>query len=145
MSASLVPLICSTQAASGERFLSRASWLQRSLLVPVALPLALEAYARAPPLTPPAEPPPPLLAPVARPAAAHSLQGGGAGGEAPPLKPPLTNDEQADLGFHDLAHQWMQEASSSDSRVSVLAHRCWGGATARAPAASSTPTPKPPP
>ena len=87
--------------------------------------------------------PPPLLAPVARPAAAHSLQGGGAGGKAPPLHPPLTEDEQADIGFHDLADEWMQEASLSGGRVSVLTHRCWKGATAHL--ASLLRPPQPPP
>lgn len=59
-------LLISSAHASG--FLSRASWLQRSLLVPPAALCLLEAYSRAPPLTPPTEAPPPLLPPGAAPA-----------------------------------------------------------------------------
>jgi hypothetical protein len=61
-------LLFSSAHASGGGFLSRASWLQRSLLVPPAALCLLEAYSRAPPLTPPTEAPPPLLPPGAAPA-----------------------------------------------------------------------------
>lgn len=63
-------LLCSCAHASGGAggFLSRASWLKKSLLVPPVAFGILEAYSRAPPLIPPAEAPPPLLPPGAAPA-----------------------------------------------------------------------------
>ena len=63
-------LLCSCAHASGGAggFLSRASWLKKSLLVPPVAFGILEAYSRAPPLIPPTEAPPPLLPPGAAPA-----------------------------------------------------------------------------
>ena len=62
-------LLCSCVHASGGAggFLSRASWLKKSLLVPPVAFGILEAYSRAPPLIPPTEAPPPLLPPGAAP------------------------------------------------------------------------------
>ena len=56
-------LLCSCVHASGGAggFLSRASWLRKSLLVPPVAFGILEAYSRAPPLIPPTEAPPPPL------------------------------------------------------------------------------------